>query len=64
MDTTNALISFALYLMALNVDIQDKVRTEIDTVLKTDGLEETITYDNIIRLEYLDQFIAGMYLCY
>ncbi|XP_060831896.1 cytochrome P450 6k1-like [Bombus pascuorum] len=51
-ETSAAIMSFTLYELALNPDIQQTLRTEIqDALEKTDG---KITYDMITTLSYLD----------
>uniref|UniRef100_A0A915EST6 Cytochrome P450 n=1 Tax=Ditylenchus dipsaci TaxID=166011 RepID=A0A915EST6_9BILA len=53
-DTTNAVILFALYMLALHPEIQQKLKDEIDDVV---GDDEDITYDHMHRLTYLNQII-------
>ncbi|GLV40919.1 Cytochrome P450 6a19 [Carabus blaptoides fortunei] len=53
-------ISFCMFELAVNPNIQDKVRAEITSVLeKYNG---HMTYDAISELRYLDQVIHGMKL--
>lgn len=51
-DTTSATVSFALYLLSKNPEIQKNLQKEIDSVYKI-GL----TYDNITNMKYLDNVI-------
>lgn len=53
--TTNALC-FALYELALNPDIQSKLRQEIDTVQA--GLAGHLTYETMQKMKYLDMVIT------
>jgi len=53
-------MSFCLYELALNPDIQDRLRNEIDTVLKKHG--GGLTYDGIQEMSYLDKTISGTML--
>ena len=56
-ETTSVTISFCLYELAKNLDIQKHLRTEIDRVLEEYGGE--ITYDGIKEMKYLDQVVSG-----
>ncbi|RZC37404.1 p450 domain containing protein, partial [Asbolus verrucosus] len=54
-ETSSTLMTFALYELARNQDIQQKLRDEIKTVLaKHDG---KITYDAIQEMKYMNQVI-------
>jgi cytochrome P450 family 9 len=56
-DTTQSLMLFLAYVLALHPEVQDKLRSEIDTVLEeTDG---EMTYDGLNKMEYLDMVING-----
>jgi len=56
-ETSSTTISHALYELALNQEIQDKLREEIDEVYaKYDG---NLTYDNIKNMNYLDKVFKG-----
>ena len=56
-ETSSTTMSFCLYELALNPDIQRHVQDEIDNVLqKHDG---EITYEAIQQMEYLDKTVAG-----
>lgn len=51
-------MSYAMYELAQNQSIQDKVREEIKEVLNsTDG---AILYDSIKKMTYLDQIFKGL----
>ncbi|XP_068979726.1 cytochrome P450 6k1-like [Bombus flavifrons] len=55
-ETSATTISFTLYELALNPDIQETLRAEIhDALANTDG---KITYDMIMKLPYLDMVIS------
>ena len=50
-------MQFALYEMAMNPDMQEKLRAEIkNTLAKTNG---EITYDAVFGMDYLGRFIDG-----
>ncbi|XP_048517335.1 cytochrome P450 6A1 isoform X2 [Dendroctonus ponderosae] len=54
-ETSSSASTFALFALAQNPDIQDKLRTEINEVLKRhDG---KFGYDAIIEMEYLDKVV-------
>jgi cytochrome P450 family 6 len=56
-ETSSTTMSFCLYELALNPEIQRRVQDEIDNVLqKHDG---EITYEAIQQMEYLDKTVAG-----
>lgn len=56
-DTSSTTISFCLYELALNHDIQDKLRKEICEVLEKNDNE--LTYECIKEMKYLDMVISG-----
>ncbi|XP_016960477.2 probable cytochrome P450 6a14 [Drosophila biarmipes] len=56
-ETSSSTMSFCLYELALNQDIQQRVRQKIDSVLSsTEGGE--ITYDALAEMTYLEQVLA------
>ena len=56
-ETSSTTMTFCLYELALNPDIQERVRNEIDTVLERhDG---NITYESVFEMEYLDKVVCG-----
>ncbi|XP_071875898.1 cytochrome P450 6k1-like [Bombus fervidus] len=55
-ETSSTTMSFTLYKLAMNPDVQKTLRAEIhDALAKTDG---KITYDMIMTLPYLDMVIS------
>jgi len=56
-ETTSTTMTFCLYELARNPDIQERVRNEIDTVLERHG--GNITYEAISEMEYLDKVVSG-----
>lgn len=56
-ETSSSTMTFALFEMAKNQDIQDKVREEIHTVLQKH--DDKITYDAIMEMTYMQQVIDG-----
>ena len=56
-ETSSVALSFALYALATNPDIQTKLRAEVTAVLKEDGGE--LTYDGIHKMTYLDKVLSG-----
>lgn len=58
-ETSSSTMSFCLYELALNPHIQERVRKEIDAVLKKHGDE--ITYEAVQEMEYLDKTILGKF---
>lgn len=58
-ESSSASMSFVLYELSKNHEVQDKVHAEIDQVLgKFDG---QVTYDSLKELKYLDCCIDGEY---
>ena len=56
-DTTSTTLSFSAYELALNPDIQEKLRNEILTVHnRLDGKD--LTYEELLKMKYLDQFVS------
>lgn len=51
-ETSSSVATFAVYEMAINSDMQDRVRTEINEVLKKH--DDKLTYDSIFEMKYLD----------
>jgi cytochrome P450 len=56
-ETSSTTMTFCLYELALNPDIQERVRNEIDTVLEKHG--RNITYESVFEMEYLDKVVSG-----
>ena len=55
-ETSSTVMSFTVYELARNLDIQAKVQKEIDEIVKT---PQDITYENLKRMTYLDMIIKG-----
>ncbi|XP_017081948.2 probable cytochrome P450 6a14 [Drosophila eugracilis] len=53
-ETSSSTMAFCLYELALNQDIQDQVREEIESVLEG----EEISYDTLAKMTYLEQVVA------
>lgn len=58
-ENTSLTISYALYELAQNHEIQDKLREEIRDDYERHG--ETLTYDRVKDLRYLDKVFKGIY---
>ena len=56
-ETSSTAITLCLYELALNPEIQERVRNEIDTVLEKQG--GNLTYDSIFEMEYLEKVVDG-----
>jgi cytochrome P450 family 6 len=56
-ETSATTMTFCLYELSLHQDIQERVREEIDAVLKKhDG---KVTYEAIQEMQYLDKVVSG-----
>lgn len=55
-ETVSTTMSFALYELCLNKDIQNKVRTEIQNILVSYG---GLTFEAINNMKYLQMVIYG-----
>lgn len=58
-ETSSTTMTYALYELALNVDIQQHLRDEINECCTTDG--GSLTYENIQLMPYLDRVVCGEY---
>lgn len=56
-DTVSSALSFAAYELALNPDIQERLCGEIDEAMEK--MNEKISYDELLKLEYLDMVVSG-----
>lgn len=59
-ETSSTTISFCLFELSLSIDIQDKLREEINNVLEEHGGK--ITYEAINDMPYMDKCVNGVYL--
>lgn len=60
-ETSSSTMSFCLYELAKNMEIQRKVQEEIDEVTARHNGE--ITYNSIMEMKYLEMCIEGTGLC-
>lgn len=58
-ESSSSVISFSLYEMCLNKDIQNKLRNEIKTVLAKHNNE--LSYECVAEMVYLDMVVSGGY---
>lgn len=56
-ETSSISLSFVLYELSLNLDVQKKLQNEISTTLAKSSGE--ITYEGVKEMTYLDKIIAG-----
>ncbi|KAF5285365.1 hypothetical protein FQR65_LT13255 [Abscondita terminalis] len=52
-DTSSTALSFCAYELAINPDVQEKLRNEIDTALSTTN-ENFLSYEQLLNMKYLD----------
>jgi len=57
-ETSSSNMSYALFELAKNQDVQEKLRLEISEVVAKHG---ELTYEAILDMPYLDQTITGVY---
>jgi len=56
-DTSSTTLAFAIFELACNSDVQERLREEVDTVLeKYDG---KICYEAIQEMQFLDRVFSG-----
>ncbi|KAF5296484.1 hypothetical protein FQR65_LT01473 [Abscondita terminalis] len=55
-ESVSALMSFTAYELAVNVDIQKRLQTEVDETLA--ACNGTITYEALVKMPYLDMVIS------
>jgi cytochrome P450 family 6 len=56
-ETSSTTMTFCLYELSVNPDIQERLQSEIDTVLqKHDG---KVSYEAIQEMNYLDKVVSG-----
>lgn len=59
-DSVSSLMTFAAYELAVNQDIQDKLRKEVlETFTACSG---KVTYDVIANMKYMDMIVSGKIL--
>lgn len=58
-ETSSSNMSYALFELAKNERVQNKLRTEIQSVLKQHG---QLSYDAMMEMTYLDQVVTGEYV--
>lgn len=57
-ETVSTALSFTVYELALNKDIQDKLREEI----RQNAVNGIVTYEVLLEMEYLDMVLSGKLL--
>ncbi|CAL8086087.1 unnamed protein product [Orchesella dallaii] len=57
--TASNTITFATYSLAVHPDVQDKLRKEVDKIMKPDG---SLDYDDVSSLVYLDMVLCGEHI--
>lgn len=55
-ETSTAVITYALYHLACNANVQQKLRAEINECIRVNG---SLSYESILDMEYLDQVFNG-----
>lgn len=58
-ETSSTTVTFCLYELAKNQDIQNKVREEIQTMIKKNG---DLTYNALNDMNYLHKVISGSFI--
>lgn len=56
-DTTSTTLAFSAYELAVNPDIQETLRKEIESACKSLNGEE-LTYEVLMKMKFLDQFVS------
>lgn len=60
-ETSSTVMSFMSLELAINTDVQQRLLEEIDEVYKQYG--DNVSYDAIMKMQYLDQVISGKCWC-
>lgn len=55
-ETTSNAVAFTLYELSLRQDCQDKLRKEINDIIK----DEEVTFDHLQKMKYLDMVLSGI----
>lgn len=58
-ETTSATISYCLLELALNPQIQQRLRNEIDAKTELDGGK--LTYENLKKMDFLEMVLRGRF---
>lgn len=56
-ETSSIAISYTLYELAINLDVQAKLRSEIDNILAKNGGK--LSYEDLVENVYLDCVLQG-----
>ena len=56
--TSSTLLSFLLYELALNPEIQERLQAEVDEILQKNN--DKVTYADITHMKYLDMVVSGI----
>ena len=56
-DTTGTTLAYACYALSKNIEVQEKLREEVEEVTNGDA-EKEITYDDLQNMTYLDQVLC------
>lgn len=59
-ETSSTTMSFCLFELAMNPDIQEKLREEVLTTLQK--YDQQVTYDAIMEMKYMNQVVEGTFL--
>lgn len=55
-ETTASTISYTLYELCLNIEVQDKLRTEVNNCIQK---HKGLTYEAMSEMKYLDMCVSG-----
>ena len=61
-ETSSSTMSFCLYELAVNEDVQEAARSEVDSILAEldgDGQPQPLTYEHVARMTYLEKVLLG-----
>ena len=57
-DTSANTLAFTCYQLAKNPEIQEKLRNEINSMYKGNPTKESLTYEDLQKMPYLEQVIC------
>jgi hypothetical protein len=61
-ETSSTALGFAIFEIAMNSDVQEKLREEVDTVLE--NCDGKLSYEALQEMHYMDRVLAGKFIVF